>query len=218
MLRFARSVCLVGLVGGLAADCSSGAPPAPKAEEKKAAAPAPGADGKPVLVGKAPAATGGLPAVVILEPMEEQTFPPQQAPPVMDQISLTFTPPVLFARTGQPAQFRNSDEVLHNVRVRNDETKEPAFNVAIPTGAAYSYTFQTDGFYDVGCDIHPAMAAVIVSTTSPFTTLADQDGSFSLSGMPPGAYKLTVYADVRKIEQTVTVSAGRTELGSLNKE
>jgi plastocyanin len=176
-------------------------------------APAAADAGGATVIGKAPAAKGGLAAVVILKPAVDREFPPAAYSPVMDQISLSFIPPVLFVRTGQAAEFRNSDEVLHNVRVYEDETKEPAFNVAIPTGGSYAYTMKRDGFYNVGCDIHPGMAAVIVATATPYSTLAASDGAFSIEGVTPGDYKLTVYADVEKIERDVTVSNARTDLG-----
>jgi plastocyanin len=98
-------------------------------------------------------------AVVVLEPKGARTFAAQSEKPVMDQVSLSFGPELLFVRTGQPAEFRNSDDTLHNVNVKHEETREQAFNVAIPTGSNFEYTFRRDGFYRVGCDIHPAMTA-----------------------------------------------------------
>ncbi len=218
MLRILPSVCHVMLVVGAVLSlsaCSGERTAAPQREENPPVA-APPAAGDSMVVGMAPAAIGGLSAVVILQPREPSTFPAQTFTPVMDQISLTFTPTVLFARTGQPTEFRNSDEVLHNVRVRNDETKEPAFNVAIPTGGTYRHTFPSDGFYDVGCDIHPGMAAVVVASTTPYAVLAAGDGAFAIPDVPPGPYTLTVYADVRKIERSVEVVPGRTDLAAID--
>jgi len=125
----------------------------------------------------------------------------------MDQVQQTFTPPVLLVRTGQPTEFRNNDDVLHNVRVREDATKLPAFNVAIPTGEKYLYSFPRDGFYDVGCDIHPGMFAQIVSTSSPYATIADTDGNFVIDGVPPGSYKAVVYAGGRRIDKDLQIAA-----------
>lgn len=125
----------------------------------------------------------------------------------MDQVGQTFGPPVLFVRTGQPVEFRNSDDTLHNVHVNNEDTREPAFNVAIPTGNSYNYTFTRDGFYHVGCDIHPAMSAEIVSTSSPYALQADTDGSYAFEDVAPGTYTLTVYAGGKKTERDVTVTA-----------
>ena len=127
----------------------------------------------------------------------------------MDQISQTFTPPVLFVRTGQPVEFRNSDDTLHNINVKDDTTREQAFNVAIPTGETYGYTFKHDGFYHVGCDIHPAMSAEIVSTSTPYATTTEADGSFVLEDVDPGAYRLTIYAAGKKIERDVEIRAGQ---------
>jgi plastocyanin len=156
-----------------------------------------------------PPAAGGFPSIVILEPQGGATMPAQPEPPQMDQIQQTFIPAVLLVRTGQPVEFRNSDEVLHNVRVREDATHAPAFNVAIPTGEKYTFTFQRDGFYDVGCDIHPGMSAQIVSSDSPYAAVADAEGNFTIANVPAGAYKAVVWAGAQKIEKPLTV-AGQT--------
>jgi len=175
-------------------------------------APPPDATSAASVVGKAPAAKSGMPSIIVLEPKGEASFPPQPALPVMDQISMTFIPATLIVRTGQPAEFRNSDDVLHNVRVREEATKEPAFNVAIPTGQVYSYTFKRPGFYDVGCDIHPGMSAIVVATTSPYAVLADVEGNFAIPDVAPGVYTATVYAGAEKIERSVEVNNGRTQI------
>jgi len=158
--------------------------------------------------GRAPVASNGFSAIVIFEPRAGGDPPAQTDVPFMDQVQQTFTPPVLLVRTGQPTEFRNNDDVLHNVRVREDETKLPAFNVAIPTGEKYVFSFPRDGFYDVGCDIHPGMFAQIVSTSSPYATIAETDGNFAIDGIPPGAYKAVVYAGGKKIEKDIQVAGG----------
>ena len=151
-------------------------------------------------------------AIVLLEPRTPREFPDQARPPLMDQVSQTFTPDVLFVRTGQPVGFRNSDDLLHNVNVRDDETKEQAFNVAIPGGAVYMFTFKRDGLYNVRCDIHPAMAALVVASASPYTTAADAEGHFTFSDVVPGAYTATVYAGTSQLTKDVDVSAPRTAI------
>jgi hypothetical protein len=149
-------------------------------------------------------------AIVVLEPVEEKSlreFPPPEMP-VMDQVSLTFTPEMLLVRTGFPVEFRNSDDTLHNVHVGNADTREPAFNVAIPTGQLYRYTFTKDGFYHVGCDIHPAMSADIFSTSSPYATFAGSDGQFAFADVAPGAYVARALSGGKKIEREVEVKPG----------
>jgi hypothetical protein len=163
-----------------------------------------------MVVGKVPAARGGTAGIVILEPRTPREFPPQADRPIMDQVSQTFFPAVLLVRTGQPTEFRNSDEVLHNVRVREQDTKQGTFNVAIPTAQFYIHTFPRDGFFDVGCDIHPGMSAQIVATSTPYAVMADADGNFVFDDVEPGAYTMIVYVGADKIELAVEVSGART--------
>lgn len=151
-------------------------------------------------------------AVVVLEPNTARTFPPQSEKPVMDQVGLSFSPELLLVRTGQPVEFRNNDDTLHNVHVSHEETREPAFNVAIPTGGAYTYTFARDGFYRVGCDIHPAMAASIFAATTPYTTLADSGGHFTFADVPAGSWTVTVYAGGKRVRTDLEVTGGVTNV------
>ena len=184
--------------------CSRAEPPAPPPAATTTAPPAP-ASNAGRIVGKV---QGGGIAIVVLAPTTARTFPAQDEKPVMDQANLTFTPELLLVRTGQAAEFRNSDDVLHNVNVKHEETREQAFNVAIPTGGTYDHTFAREGFYRVGCDIHPAMAASIFASASPFTTVAGSDGSFAFEEVPPGQWTVTAYAGGRRMQKAVDVTTG----------
>ena len=163
-------------------------------------------------MGTAPAPDSSGAVVVVLEPRPPHAFPPQTDKPMMDQVGLTFGPELLFVRTGQPVDFRNSDDTLHNVNVKHEETREQAFNVAIPTGASYEHTFTRDGFYRVGCDIHPAMAASIFSATTPFAALAAADGRFTFAEVPRGSWTVTIYAGGRRLQRDIEVTQAVTEV------
>jgi plastocyanin len=189
--------------------CGNQASPRPgSATDANAAGSSAVDSGAQTVTGKAPAAAGNFPSIVVLRPIGGGEFPPQTAPPSMDQEQQTFIPSLLLVRTGQPVSFLNHDDVLHNVRVRDDETKESAFNVAIPTGEQYVHTFQRDGFYDVGCDIHPGMSAQIVASSSPYAVLADAAGSFTIPNVPNGPYTAVAYSGARTIEKEINVGGG----------
>lgn len=197
----------------LMAGCSTPAEPPPATDAPVAVeAPAAGPGGEQVVAGRAPTGVAGLPTVVMLVPQTPREFLPQASRPLMDQISLTFVPGLLLVRTGQPVEFRNSEDVLHNVRVRDEVTKEGTFNVALPTGGTYQHTFDHDGFFDVGCDIHPGMSALIISASTPYATIVGSDGTFTMAGVEPGAYTVVMIAGGVRTERAVEIAAGRNNL------
>jgi plastocyanin len=200
------ALCVI--CGCALASCSKAAAPPP--HQAAAPAPAPSSGGR--IVGTVPRAASGATVVIVLEPNPAGEYPPQSEKPAMDQISATFTPAMLYVRTNQPTEFRNNDDTLHNVHVTHVETREGQFNVAIPTGEVYNYTFKRDGFYHVGCDIHPAMSAEIFASASPYVTTADGEGGFAFEDVPPGAYAVTVYAGAQRLHKDVDVKGGTTTI------
>lgn len=175
--------------------------------------PASAGSGLAVVTGRVPVTTSGIPAVVILEPRHQNDqLPAPSSIPVMDQVARSFIPPILFVRIDHATEFRNSDDELHNINVRDGVTHQQAFNVAVPTGEQYAYTFKGSGVYDVSCDIHAGMSAQIVATSTPYATLADGDGRFMFPDVVRGTYALTVYAGLTTIERTIEVAGPRTDV------
>jgi hypothetical protein len=193
----------------LAMGCSKNATPPAGAAPPPTSAAAPPSRSTARVAGRVPPRPG-LPVIIVLDPKPPHESPPQPEMPVMDQVALTFGPPLLFVRTNQPAEFRNSDDTLHNVHVTHEESREAQFNVAIPTGERFTYSFRREGFYHVGCDIHPAMSAAIFASSSPYVTLAADDGSFVLEDVPGGSYAVTVYAGETRTEREITVGGATT--------
>jgi plastocyanin len=204
-----KRVVLIAICAAACACSKSEAPPPAAAPATPPAAAAPSSAASGSVAGSVH--INGT-AVVVLEPKSARPFAPPDEKPVMDQAGLTFGPELLLVRTGYPVEFRNSDDTLHNVRVSHEETHASAFNVAIPTGESYTYTFERDGFYRVGCDIHPAMAASVFAASSPFTTLAGADGGFSFADVPAGSWIVTVYTDGKKLHKDIDVTGGVTNV------
>jgi plastocyanin len=166
-----------------------------------------------VVVGKAPTVPDSK-SFVVLTPADAKTLPPPAAKPLMDQVQLTFIPALLIVRAGYPVVFRSSDEELHNVNITHARTRQQEFNVAIPPQGTYEHTFKNPGFYDVHCDIHPAMAAQIFVAETPHVAVADADGSFIFEGIEPGAYTLSIYSGGNRHDRTIQVTPGRNEVPS----
>ena len=87
------------------------------------------------------------------------------------------------------------------------ETRETLFNVATPVIGSYDYTFDRPGVYDVSCHTHPAMAAFIVVTSTPYAAVADRDGHFVIEGIERGSYVARVWnvEASRRSEREVTI-------------
>ena len=207
--RCACSIVAVAAIALFGSRCSKDPTPStPPAESVQSKASATGA----TVVGKGPPASGGFSAIIVLEPQTPREFPAPTVPKVMDQLGLTFVPGLILVRQGQPVVFRNSEDVLHNVRVQETGKAQPVFNVATIPGNSYTHTFEQPGFYSVGCDVHETMHADILVTSTPYAVVADEDGRFTLSDVSPGSYKLTVYLGSQRIERLVEVTGSRTEL------
>ena len=131
--------------------------------------------------------------MVTLAPDPPRQGPVPAEPAVMDQFAIAFIPRVLVARPGQPVEFRNSEEVSHNVRVVETATDSMIFSVNPVMGEPYVHLFERTGTYAVACDIHPGMTGHLVVVAEPYAVVASEDGAFSFDGVPPGGYRARVW-------------------------
>lgn len=166
-----------------------------------------------------PAAPSGLAAVdgtaapgtlVTMEPRGGPAAAVPEGPAIMDQYGREFLPSILFVRVGQEVEFRNSEDIDHNVLVLRMPTGTTVINESGSRGHVFRHVFQQPGLYDVSCDVHPGMRATIVATTTPLAALADETGRFTIGNVPPGDYILKTTAQGRESARDVAVSAPRT--------
>ena len=176
--------------------------------------PAPPAETGPVVIGKAPGRTGGLPAVITLEPQPPRGLPVPDEPEIMDQIDLAFVPRLLVARAGQVVEFHNGEAVPHTVRLVETANDSTLFNVPTLMGAPYTHTFDRTGGYAVTCDIHPGMLGFVLVVSTPYMAIAEDNGDFSMTDVPPGSYTLKVWSadPARRFERIVEITGEQTEL------
>lgn len=130
----------------------------------------------------------------------------------MDQISKRFEPDVLYARVGQPVEFRNSEDMPHNVTTIRRGPGTEIFNVGVERGQRYTHTFDRPGQYDIICDVHPGMQATLIAADAARATVSDQSGRFTFANVPFGDYILKVTFEGRTVEQPVRVTGANTEV------
>jgi len=103
---------------------------------------------------------------------------------VMNQVNKTFEPHVLPVTVGTKVDFKNKDEIFHNVF---SLSRPNEFDAGLYKGGqSYQKTFNTPGPVQVLCNIHSSMIGYVVVVDSPWYGQADESGNFQIRGVPPG--------------------------------
>ena len=132
--------------------------------------------------------------------------------PVLDQEGCKFQPHVQVARQGS-LDIVNSDPVLHNTH--GYYGKRTAFNVALPEkDQKVTKVLKQPGTVRVDCDAHGWMLGWVHVVDNPYFFQTGEDGTFSITDVPPGEYTLAVWQEwLGETEFPITVTAsGTTEL------
>jgi hypothetical protein len=135
-----------------------------------------------------------------------QTDGAAQPPALLDQVKCRYVPHALAIQSGQTLNVRSSDPTMHNVH--SMPTLNPARNLSMSkAGDQTSMRFMLPEFVPVRCDVHPWMSAWVGVFDNPFHAVTQEQGSFSISGIPAGTYKLVAWHEIYgRQEQTVTVA------------
>lgn len=122
-----------------------------------------------------------------------------------------FVPRVLAVPVGATVEFRNEDELLHNVF---SLSKPNDFDLGLAgRGITKERVFSAPGPVNLLCNIHSSMGGYVYVADSPWFAQADGAGRFSIKNVPPGEYEVEVWHEwaSRPVKQAVRVS-GATEL------
>jgi plastocyanin len=161
-------------------------------------------------------------AVLWLSPVQMSARTPVEPahPPYrMLQKDKQFTPHLLVVPTGSSVEFPNADPFFHNVFSLFDGKR---FDLGLyESGTSRSVTFDREGISYIFCNIHPKMAAVILTLSTPYYAVSKTDGRVVIHGVPPGEYQLHVWSerarllDTEKSRQLVRVSEDALNLGNI---
>jgi hypothetical protein len=137
---------------------------------------------------------------------------------VLDQRNCEFVPRIQIARSGAPLILRNSDAVLHVVRIESmsgTNGSRTLLQAAMPY-AGYEKTYQLANFREPTLlhasagNGHEWMAAYIAVLPHPWAALTDENGRFTLRNVPPGAHKIYAWHEVLgTLTRDVTVNGNR---------
>ncbi len=121
-----------------------------------------------------------------------------------------FGPHVSVAVKGQKLGIVSSDPVLHNTHLYHGEKLKTMYNIALPLqDKVIKKRLKKDGVVTVKCDAHEWMLGYVYVGKNPYIAVTAADGSFSISDVPPGSYKVTIWHEkLGKVSKDVTVTAG----------
>lgn len=126
----------------------------------------------------------------------------------LDQNGCRFLPHVLVVPPGADLTVLNSDGILHNVHTHPGKNRpvnraQPGFKKEM------TMSFGEADIVKVVCDVHPWMTAWIIVSDNPYIAVTDDKGTFELSGINPGNYKLKLWHEVLGEQvKEITVRAG----------
>jgi plastocyanin len=113
---------------------------------------------------------------------------------VVDNRHCLFVSHVTTAMSGERVRVKNSDPVLHSAR--GFAGKSTVFYLALPHKDEVidiTRRLTTPGVVHVVCDAHPHMSGWIVVHDSPYVAVTDDQGAFTIEGIPPGTYRVTMW-------------------------
>jgi len=108
-----------------------------------------------------------------------------------------FVPRVLAVPVGATVQFPNDDPILHNAFTVSEGNR---FDMGLyRKGEGKRVVFKTPGLVRVFCNIHQSMVAYIMVVDTPYFTMPDAAGHFTLSGLPAGPGTLEVWHEQTEV-------------------
>jgi plastocyanin len=131
-------------------------------------------------------------------------------PVTFDQKGCQYLPHVLPMQAGQQLEIKNDDQTSHNIHPMSQVN--PEWNKSQPPGAPpIQTTYAKPEFIPVKCNVHPWMHGYFAVLNTSHSTVSGSDGTYSLSGLPPGKYTVTAWQERFGTQsQEVTIAGSET--------
>ena len=147
-------------------------------------------------------------AVITLRRADGWTPKPQPLQKPMLEKEKRFIPHVLAVPLGSSVDFRNEDEIFHNVFSLGPTAK---FDTGLHKGGVQtSVKFDKAGVVELLCNIHASMLGYLVVVDTPWYAVAEGSGAFQIRNVPPGEYEASVWHESANatLKRKVTIAEG----------
>lgn len=132
--------------------------------------------------------------VYVKDGLTAKTYPAPSEKLSFNQQGCEYKPHVLGIMVGQELEIKNSDKTLHNVHSLSKLNTQ--FNRAQPMqNMVMTQKFDKVETFKVKCEVHPWMNAYIGVFSHPYFAVTEDDGSFTIKGLPAGEYTVEAWQE-----------------------
>jgi plastocyanin len=145
---------------------------------------------------KSKAAVNSAGVVIWLTALQPDTQPnvnSHSGPFRLIQKDKQFTPHLLIVPTGSSVEFPNQDPFFHNVFSLFNGKR---FDLGLyESGSTRVVHFDREGISYIFCNIHPEMAAVVLSLSTSYYGVSNAAGAVTVQNVPSGTYRLHLWSE-----------------------
>ncbi|MBI1848970.1 MAG: hypothetical protein HYR85_01360 [Planctomycetes bacterium] len=128
---------------------------------------------------------------------------------ILDQLDCEFTPHVQIHPWNQDLIVKNSDPLLHTVRLTYRGTDDVILNMPFPAPGETSRRVPKPGIIAAQCDAgHRWASGYVFAVEHPYYAISDDEGRWSLEDVPAGRYVLRFWHEGFKLLGTRTGAGG----------
>ncbi len=148
--------------------------------------------------------------VYVKQGLPEASYDPPKQSLSIKQEGCRYVPHMAAVMVGQPVQFEDKDQTLHNIHPM--PKNNPEWNQSqMPHSQALEKSFsQPELMIPVKCNQHPWMHMYLSVIGNPYFAITSNDGKFTLTGLPPGTYTIAAVQE-KYGEKTQTITIGPKE-------
>ncbi len=146
--------------------------------------------------------------------LSDRSFDPPKQVVTVKQEGCRYIPHVAAVMVGQQVNFVDDDHTLHNIHPA--PKNNPEWNQSqSPNSPPIDKSFHNpEIMMPIKCNQHPWMKMYLNVIDNPYFAVTGKDGTFSLTGLPPGTYTIAaVHEKYGEQIQTVTVGPKQDKTG-----